>query len=179
MNISRAARASSLCLVFGVVACGSRSSGVDTTKDVADTTQAERADICAASVNANHDTLTERQYCKALALSGLDDDDDQNELRADCRRLYDACMVSASELLADSRERQLENCESGRLDSDLACNGVTVGELETCFSDRLDLLLQRVDEAPDCGELTTRDEVEYEDGGVASCERLEDRCDDD
>lgn len=182
MKIVRERALPGLFLVLGLAtsACGgSTTSGVDQSKELQDTTQAERFDICTANVNASYDAVSEQQYCKALALSGLDDDDDASELRADCQRLYDACLKTASKTLADNRKRQLDNCEASADDSAPGCAGVTVGQLETCFSDRIDQLLDRIAAAPECGELTSRDEVEYADGDVASCELIEDRCDDD
>jgi len=181
----------SFALVLSVGAltnCGGGSSsgvnsGVDPAKPADDITDDEAERICEAMADYAASQLNEKEvtcksegltYAVAAAIGGRNEAD----MQAACQDAYDGCME-------DAPEPDGTDCSDATGDAAMCDDSVTVGDVETCATDKVDAYAEVVDQIPSCSEITMDKLEEIGDqlgqGGAgpeqpASCDDVVDAC---
>lgn len=160
---------------------GGVSSGVDSTKRGDEVTEEEAQRICEAVGDYVERKVSQIDLCKvagvvaAQIVAGVDPEATDADLQAACSEGVQSCNEDEPEPIDPGTE---DDCTSGEVPEE--CSS-TVGEIEACLKDTVDMSFAMFTEVPDCGSLT-RDllESEEEEPGEpempASCETVQENC---
>lgn len=165
-----------------LIACGGGgggiNSGVNETKPANEVTDAEAEDICLATadyVESRVDAHEVRCKTDALTAGFYALAEGEEAMQETCQDEYEACLEDEP----DPEEADCDGVSASVADCD---DTVTVGDVQTCLEDRVDVYVDGIDELPSCSELT----LEYIEDATenppeppedpASCEVVYDGC---
>jgi len=134
-----------------LIACGGGggvNSSIDQTKPTNEVTDTEAQDVCQATADYAESKVTQADTCRAtgfaagIALVASGDD----AMQEACNDAYDACLE------ADPEEET--DCSDATADTADCDDTVTVGDVESCLQDTIDVGVESLDLIPSCDELT-------------------------
>jgi len=157
---------------------GALSSGVDQSKRGDEVTEEEAAKLCeavadyAAAKAANVDLCETLGVSEAAIMAGFDEEMTDEQIEEACQQGKQQCQ----EMLEEGGEEQ--DCSDTPVPSE--CSS-TVGEIERCIKDQIDMTYEALADVPKCAGLT-RDiltswaENQVETQPPASCETVQEKC---